>query len=48
MEKVWGYDYTGDSRQVDHMIKRLRKKMLPYECEFKIETLWGFGYKVSD
>lgn len=47
IEQVWGYDYFGDSRQVDHMIKRLRKKMLPYECEFKIETLWGFGYKVS-
>lgn len=48
IEKIWGYDYIGDSRQVDHLIKRLRKKMLLTEIECKIETIWGFGYKVSD
>lgn len=48
IEEVWGYDYIGDSRQVDHLIKRLRKKMIMLDCDFKIETLWGFGYKVSD
>lgn len=48
IENVWSYDYYGDSRQVDHLIKRLRKKMLLTNCEFKIETLWGFGYKVED
>ena len=48
IEKVWGYDYTGDSRQVDHLIKRLRKKMLLADSECKIETIWGYGYKVSD
>ncbi|MDK2587229.1 response regulator transcription factor [Romboutsia sedimentorum] len=48
IEKVWGYDYYGDTRQVDHLIKRLRKKMLLEGSECKIETLWGYGYKVSD
>lgn len=48
IEKIWGYDYYGDSRQVDHMIKRLRKKMLLAESECKIETIWGYGYKVSE
>lgn len=48
IEKVWGYDYCGDSRQVDHLIKRLRKKMMALHAEFQITTLWGFGYKVSD
>ena len=48
IEKVWGYDYYGDTRQVDHLIKRLRKKMLLAESECKIETIWGYGYKVSD
>lgn len=48
IEKIWGYDYFGDTRQVDHLIKRLRKKMLLAETECKIETIWGFGYKVSD
>lgn len=48
IEKIWGYDYFGETRQVDHLIKRLRKKMLLAETECKIETIWGFGYKVSD
>ncbi len=48
IENVWGYEYIGDTRQVDHMIKRLRKKILDFECEFQIETVWGFGYRVSD
>lgn len=48
IEKVWGYEYYGDTRQVDHLIKRLRKKMLLEGSECKIETLWGYGYKVSD
>lgn len=47
IESVWGYDYAGDSRQVDHLIKRLRKKMLLADSECKIETIWGYGYKVN-
>jgi len=45
---VWGYSYYGDTRQVDHLIKRLRKKMMLAEAECKIETIWGYGYKVCD
>jgi len=48
IQAVWGYDFCGDSRQVDHLVKRLRKKMLLENSECKIETLWGYGYKVSD
>lgn len=48
IEKVWGYDYYGDSRQVDHIIKRLRKKMLQLGSNCKIQTVWGYGYKIGD
>ncbi len=48
IENIWGYDYYGDSRQVDHLIKRLRKKLLLAGAEFGIETIWGYGYKVSE
>lgn len=48
IKKLWGYDYFGDTRQVDHLIKRLRKKMLLADSECRIETIWGYGYKVSD
>ncbi len=46
LEKVWGYDFFGDSRTVDVHIKRVREK-LP-GCEdfgWQIRTVWGVGYK---
>jgi DNA-binding response OmpR family regulator len=47
IEIVWGYDYFGDTRQVDHIIKRLRKKMLQMDAVLQIQTVWGFGYKIG-
>lgn len=39
---VWGDDYFGSDRAVDHLIKRMRKKLdlLP------IEAVWGHGYRM--
>ncbi len=48
IENIWGYDYYGDTRQVDHVIKRLRKKMLIAGSQCQIETVWGYGYKIGD
>lgn len=42
--EVWGYEYPGDSRTVDVHIKRLREKLSNDE-RWKIETVWGVGYK---
>lgn len=44
LNKVWGYDFMGDSRTVDVHIKRLREKM-PAEDAWGIKTVWGVGYK---
>lgn len=41
LDRVWGYDHYGSDRAVDDLVRRLRKKM-PH---FKIETVYGFGYK---
>ena len=48
IERIWGYEYLGDSRQVDHVIKRLRKKMLLANALCKIQTVWGYGYKMGN
>lgn len=42
--QVWGYEYPGDSRTVDVHIKRLREKISDGE-QWKIETVWGIGYR---
>ncbi|MFW5986082.1 MAG: response regulator [Halanaerobiales bacterium] len=41
LEKIWGYDYNGDTRTVDVHIRRLRKKI----GEDYITTIRGVGYK---
>lgn len=46
LERVWGFDFFGDSRTVDVHIKRLREKLTG--CEkygWEIHTVWRVGYK---
>ncbi len=45
LEKVWGFDYFGDSRTVDVHIKRLREKLEGVEANWQLKTVWGVGYK---
>ena len=44
LERVWGYDYPGETRTVDVHIRRLRKK-LGDPAERSIETVVGVGYR---
>ena len=46
LDRVWGYDYLGDSRLVDVAIQRLRAKIEadPVVPEL-IQTVRGAGYK---
>lgn len=44
LERVWGYEFTGDTRTVDTHVKRLRLK-LGFPCRNYIHTVWGIGYK---
>ncbi|MGE4214357.1 MAG: response regulator [Anaerotignaceae bacterium] len=44
LDKIWGYEYIGDTRTVDVHIKRIREKF--YESEsWSVKTVWGVGYK---
>ena len=46
LEKVWGFDYFGDSRTVDVHVKRLREKLPDSErFGWAIRTVWSVGYK---
>ncbi|MGN0346512.1 MAG: response regulator [Lachnospiraceae bacterium] len=44
LDKIWGYDYIGDTRTVDVHIKRIREKISDH-TDWKIATIWGIGYK---
>ena len=45
LDKVWSFDYLGDSRTVDVHIKRLREKLEGVSEQWSLETVWGIGYK---
>ncbi len=45
LQKVWGYEYEGETRTVDVHIRHLRRKLGP-EGEDRIETIHGVGYKI--
>ena len=44
LERVWGYQYPGETRTVDVHVRRLRKKLGAEEGD-RIETLVGVGYR---
>jgi len=45
LERVWGFDFYGDSRTVDVHIKRLREKLNVPDQKWQLKTVWGVGYK---
>ena len=44
LDRIWGYEYIGDTRTVDVHIKRIREKINDHE-HWRIATIWGIGYK---
>lgn len=48
LDRVWGYDYLGDSRLVDATVQRLRSKIEAEPSHPQvIETVRGFGYRAA-
>ena len=46
LSKVWGYDFSGESRTVDVHVRTLRAKL--GSCGELIQTIRGVGYKVGE
>jgi DNA-binding response OmpR family regulator len=48
LERVWGYDYVGESRTVDVHVQRLRRKIEPDPANPRyLLTVRGIGYKFA-
>lgn len=49
LEKIWGYEYFGDTRTVDVHVRHLRAKLAQdTEIADAIETVRGVGYRFRD
>lgn len=46
LDKIWGYDYYGETRTLDVHIRHLRKKIGDNDSKL-IETVRGVGYKIK-
>ena len=47
LNEIWGYESEVETRVTDETIRRIRKKLLQAGSNVKIETIWGFGYRMK-
>lgn len=45
VDKVWGYEYIGETRTIDNHIQKLRKKL---KLRDNIKTVFGLGYRLEE
>lgn len=48
LDRIWGYDFTGDSRTVDVHIKRIRDKLAAHHADWSVVTIRGIGYRFEE
>ena len=48
LDRVWGPEYTGDTRRVDVHISNLRDKLRKPGWAGPIRSIWGVGYRYED
>lgn len=45
INQIWGYDYVGETRIVDSLVRHLRAKLDSTGQPWNIATIYGVGYK---
>lgn len=48
LKNVWKFDFDADTRATDDVIKRLRRKLDIAGAKLKIESVWGFGFRLTE
>ena len=48
LNAVWGFDYYGETRAVDAVVKRIRKKLPKENVHFQIQSIYGVGYRLGE
>jgi DNA-binding response OmpR family regulator len=46
LKNVWKFDFEVDTRATDDVVKRLRKKLTEAGADIRIDTVWGYGFKL--
>lgn len=46
LNALWQFDWQADTRAADDLLKRLRRKLREHQSDVRIETVWGYGFKL--
>lgn len=47
LKTLWNMNWTTDTRATDDLVKRLRRKLREINSPVRIETVWGYGFRIS-
>ena len=47
LQELWQVNWQTDTRAADDLVKRLRRKLRNMHSSVHIETVWGFGFRIS-
>jgi DNA-binding response OmpR family regulator len=47
LKNVWKFDFEADTRATDDVVKRLRRKLAAAGANIRIDSVWGFGFKLG-
>lgn len=48
LQALWRLDWQADTRAADDLVKRLRKKLRDRQSAVHIETVWGYGFRLTE
>ena len=47
LDEIWGFSEDTETRAIDETMRRIRKKLSAAASAVTIETVWGYGYKLT-
>lgn len=47
LQALWQVNWQADTRATDDLVKRLRRKLREHQSSVRVETVWGFGFRIS-
>ena len=48
LHRIWGFEAAVDTRAADDMVKRIRRKLAEAGSRVRIETIWGYGFRIRE
>ena len=46
LRALWQIDWQADTRATDDLVKRLRRKLRTAGGGVRVETVWGYGFRI--